>query len=69
MASAHQSVTVTVGGFTATIADLGERREITIARAGLGPWVYHETTLASLAACVKRFTGSPSLSHDADQAG
>lgn len=64
MASSQQSVTV--GGFTATITDLGDCREITVARAGIGPWVYHETTLASLSACIERFTGPSASRHHAD---
>ncbi|MBP2307618.1 hypothetical protein GBZ48_12315 [Azospirillum melinis] len=65
MTCSQQSVAV--GGFTATITDLGDRREITVARAGLGPWVYQETTLASLSACVERFTGQSASRQHADQ--
>lgn len=58
------------GGFTAKISDLGDHREIAISRrANPGPWVYREVTLASLAACVERFTRPSSLGYDSDQAG
>lgn len=70
MGSSQQCVVVAFAGFTAQIYDYGDKREITITRGQpLGPWVYHEVTLASLAACVERFTRPSSLGHDADQAG
>lgn len=65
MTCSQQSVAV--DSFTATITDHGDRREITVVRAGLGPWVYHETTLESLSACVERFTGQSASRHHADQ--
>lgn len=60
MGSPQQSVEVAFANFTATIHDYGDKREITIARPQrAGEWLYHETTLASLAACVARFARDP----------
>jgi len=49
------SVAVAIaGGFVAEIADLGDRREISVVRRA-GTEVYHEVTTASLDACIRRF--------------
>ena len=49
------SVAVAIaGGFTAEIADLGDRREISVVRR-VGTEVYHEVTTASFDACIRRF--------------